>query len=44
MLEVQLKWFWAKKGHVSSNLKLNWINSSPIKPRRPHDRKMLVYP
>jgi hypothetical protein len=27
---------------MSSNMKLNWANWSPIKPWRPHGRKMSV--
>jgi hypothetical protein len=27
---------------MSSNMKLNWANSSPIKPWRPHGRKKSV--
>jgi hypothetical protein len=39
---VQVKWFCTKKGCMNSNLKLNWINSSSIKPWRPYDRKKSV--
>jgi hypothetical protein len=41
---VQAKWFEAKKGRMSSNVKLNWIISSLIKPWRPHGRKRSVLP
>jgi hypothetical protein len=27
---------------MSSNMKLNWANSSPIKPWNPHGRKMSI--
>jgi hypothetical protein len=32
----------SKNGCMNSNLKLNWINSSSIKPWRPYDRKKSV--
>jgi hypothetical protein len=28
---------------MSSNMKLNWANSSPIKPWRPHGRKNVSF-
>jgi hypothetical protein len=37
------KWFQAKRGFMSSNMKLNWTNLSPIKPWRPHGRKISVF-
>jgi hypothetical protein len=39
-LEVQEKLFQEKKGHMSSNLKLNWTNLSPIKLWKPHGKRM----
>jgi hypothetical protein len=33
------KWFQAKRSRMSSNMKLNWENSSPIKLWKPHGKK-----